>query len=108
MWATNPYIACKPSERDELAEPIEKELKELEELRKAFHTLSKENEKVMKELSKEIEKNKALEIIKSKGIDIDLLKYHKDLEHYNFSLRGRFEHLTQEEYDLLKEVLNNG
>ena len=51
---------------------------------------------------------KALEIIKSKGIDIDLLKYHKDLEHYNFSLRGRFEHLTQEEYELLKEVLNNG
>ena len=47
----------------------------------------------------------ALEIIKSKGIDIDALKYHKDLEHYNFSLRGRFEQLTQEEYDLLKEVL---
>ena len=47
---------------------------------------------------------KALEIIKSKGIDIDLLKYHKDLEHYNFSLRGRFEHLTQEEFDLLREV----
>lgn len=47
---------------------------------------------------------KAFEIIKSKGIDIDLLKYHKDLEHYNFSLRGKFRHLTQEEYDLLKEM----
>ena len=31
-----------------------------EELKKAFATLSKENEKVMKELSKEIEKNKEL------------------------------------------------
>lgn len=48
---------------------------------------------------------KALEIIKVKGIDIDILKYHKDLEHYNFAIRGRFEHLTKEEYDLLKEVL---
>ena len=43
---------------------IEKELKRLEELEKAFETLSKEEEKVMKELSKEIEKNRALEIIK--------------------------------------------
>ena len=48
---------------------------------------------------------KVLAIIKEKGIDIDALKYHKDLEHYNFSLRGRYESLTQEEFDLLKEVL---
>lgn len=39
---------------------IEKELKDKEQLEKAFDSLSKENEKVMKELSKEIEKNRAL------------------------------------------------
>ncbi len=56
-------------------------------------------------LKKAEKKLKALEIIKEKGIDVDALKYHKDLEHYNFSLRGRYESLTQEEFDLLKEVL---
>ena len=34
-----------------------------EELEISFNALSKENEKVMKELSKEIEKNRVLEII---------------------------------------------
>jgi len=59
----------------------------------------------IEEWNKNQKKLNALEIIKEKGIDIDALKYHKDLEHYNFSLRGRYESLTQEEYDLLKEVL---
>ena len=45
---------------------IEKELKGKEELRKAFDVLSKGNEEVMEELSKEIEKNEVLEIIKDK------------------------------------------
>ena len=32
MWATNGYFACKPSECDELAEPIKKELETLEQV----------------------------------------------------------------------------
>lgn len=40
---------------------------------KAFDTLSKENEKVMKELSKEIEKNRVLKIIFEAPYIIDLL-----------------------------------
>lgn len=48
---------------------------------------------------------KALEIIRKKGIDVDMIKYHKNLDNYNFALRGRYEHLTQKEFDLLKEVL---
>ena len=44
---------------------VEKGLKRFEELEKAFDSLSKEEEKVMKELSKEIEKNRVLEIIKT-------------------------------------------
>lgn len=43
-----------------------KELKRLEELEKAFNSLSKDHEKAMKELSKEIEKYKELRIIKDK------------------------------------------
>ena len=39
--------------------------KALEELRKAFDSLIKENETLGKMLSKEIEKNRALEIIKN-------------------------------------------
>ena len=42
---------------------IEKELKRLEELEKAFDALSKDDEKAKKLLSKEIEKNEVLEII---------------------------------------------
>ena len=42
-------------------------------LKEAFDTLSKENEKVMKELSKEIEKNRVLEIIFEAPYIIDLL-----------------------------------
>ena len=42
---------------------IEKELTRLEELEKAFVALSKDDEKAKKLLSKEIEKNRTLEII---------------------------------------------
>ncbi len=53
-------------------------LKRLEELEKAFDTLSKENEKVMKELSKEIEKNRQLQIIEEE-LGIDLITLFKAL-----------------------------
>ena len=77
---------------------IEKELKRLEDLEyayssleKAFDALSKEDEKTKKLLSKEIEKNRAFEIIKNKCSPL-LKQYLLDL-------------LPKEEYELLKEVL---
>ena len=57
-------------------------------------------------------KLKAFEIIKKKNVSMPLIKNAIDLENYNKELRCfRFkkqclkEQLTQEEYDLLKEVL---
>jgi hypothetical protein len=83
---------------------IEKELKRLEELEKAFDALSKDDEKSKKLLSKEIEKNRALEIIKKKSVDIKYLRYRAEfnVEKYNDNY---IETLTKEECDLLKEVL---
>lgn len=48
---------------------------------------------------------KALEIIKEKEPDISFLFRVKDLNHYN-SCVWKEQELTQEEFDLLKEVLN--
>lgn len=93
----------------ELCDIIEKALKEKEELKKAFDSLSKEEEKVMKLLSKEIEKNRALVII-------------KELFEFDFALRfpnnqpmlmitnkyggSYFEiPISKDKYDLLKEAL---
>lgn len=70
---------------------VAKKLKRLEELEKAFDALSKDDEKAKKELSKEIEKNRALEIIKKK---LPPLMRSALLDYCN-----------KEEYDLLKEVL---
>lgn len=48
---------------------------------------------------------KALDIIKNKGVDILALQHYKNANEYNFSLRGMFSQLTEEEFNLLKEVL---
>ena len=52
---------------------------------------------------------KALEIIKKKRVDLDLLlktfKFN-NYELYNFNIGNGARSLTQEEYDLLKEVLS--
>jgi len=97
---------------------VEKELKRLEELEKAFVALSKDDEKAKKLLSKEIEKNRALEIIKNKDVFVwgfihrqDEIKdfewtydYYKT--HYGYVHSGYdYDILTEEEYELLKEVL---
>ena len=61
----------------------------------------------MKEL-KIIEKElKALEVIKNKNFDLFYLQDSKDLEMYNDACDSfrNLCYLTQEEYDLLKEVL---
>ena len=93
---------------------IGKALKRLEELEKAFKALSKEDEKTKKFLSLEIEKNRALEIIKNKKVNVRALlkstySFLDGLSIYNSQCYNRQEmeskELTQEEYELLKEVL---
>lgn len=85
---------------------IEKELKRLEELEKAFVVLSKDDEKAKKLLSKEIEKNRAFEIIKNRIIDMHDFLIYDTYSSFNQirTLRG-LTPISKEEYKLLKEVL---
>lgn len=86
---------------------IEKSLKRLEELEKAFAALSKDDEKTKKLLSKEIEKNRAFEIIKKHELADTLfsyLKVDKTPNEWNWGLPKKMQ-LIQEEWDLLREAL---
>lgn len=53
-------------------------------------------------MSKELE---ALEIIKEKEVNVGLLSRCATVERYNKGMCYESRYLTQEEYDLLKEVL---
>lgn len=81
---------------------IEKELKRLEEIDDILNTgggIWATNGPVGKEL-------KAIKIIKEKGIDIIALKECKKAKTYNENTKRTYcEEYTEEEYDLLKEVL---
>ena len=83
---------------------IEEELKRLEELEKAFDALSKDDEKAKKLLSKEIEKNRALEIIK-KTLPAFVYAITNSKDYQDYSSHYISPIITQEEYDILKEVL---
>ena len=48
---------------------------------------------------------KALEIIKEKGVNVGLLSRCANAERYNKGMCYESRYLTQEEYELLKEVL---
>ena len=85
---------CKDFEEfDECCAVIEKALKEWEIWKDALETGEYE-----------CPEKKALEIIKEKDVDIIALRIATSLEQYNCKEDGRCP-LTQEEYDLLKEVL---
>ena len=57
---------------------------------------------------KVIEKSlKALEIIRDKEVNVNHLVISDNLDMYNYGWEEYLCILTQEEYDLLKEVLNN-
>ena len=59
-----------------------------------------------KELKEKEKQDKALEIIKKKNVNILEIKLCNDYEEYNRCASGfDVEELTQEEFDLLKEVL---
>ena len=47
---------------------------------------------------------KVLDIMKSKDVDIVALKYFINVDGYNYSLRGKSPKLTQQEWELLREV----
>lgn len=86
---------------------IEKELKEYEEMKRIKGTTTLDNaleETLINACPNVAKKVKALEIIKNKKVDIKYLYYRVDfnLEKYNDNY---IETLTQEECDLLKEIL---
>lgn len=79
-----------------------------------LHKIAKINtdlyaEKVMIDISNEFIKKalKALEIIKEKEVVVSLLIWSDTLDQYNNNTMLVFSKLTQEEYELLKEVLND-
>ena len=84
---------------------IEKELKEGEK----DHELKETQGHYYDIQFKKSKKEKAFDIISKKGIIVNGLIKSKDLEEYNILClnHGMTELLTQEEYDLLKEVLIN-
>lgn len=54
----------------------------------------------------QVEKSlKALEIIKEKYVNVDLLSDVDSLEEYNSEIMWSYQRLTEEEFNLLKEVL---
>lgn len=85
---------------------IEQELKELDERREMMKRFNEACVPTI--LDNETEKKlKALEIIKEKRVDVAELVVSCDLKAYNYLFRlvEKWQ-LTQEEYDLLKEVLS--
>lgn len=81
---------------------LEKLEKENKELRKSIKSWNENGGNLLKENTK---LKKAIEILKNKTVVIVALKLSKDLNDYN--RMTSFENLTQEEYELLKEVLGN-
>ena len=84
------------------------------ELEKAFDALSKDHEKAMKELSLEIEKNRALNIIRDKKVDVPYIMENPEAENvfwYNSSFTGvlceGWRMLSQEEYNTVRKYLLN-
>ena len=62
------------------------------------------NKDEIKDIEKDLE---VLEIIKNKDVRIRVLLASKNVEEYNYSILFEIQHLTQEEFDLLKEWLKN-
>ena len=82
---------------NEYLDIIEKELKEYDGAKNHIEALHKE--RVENSL-----KLKALDIIKNKKVDTVMFFWNVSLRDYN-NIHSRKEKLTQEEYNLLKEVL---
>ena len=119
IWATNGYTACDMKEAKELAKPIETALKEYEQLKVDYDELDRIHDELVKHKNKELDdvvrKLKALEIIKNKRLDVSFFinriekkpEFYSTAESMNKSfIKITTEPLTQEEYELLKEVVH--
>jgi hypothetical protein len=65
-------------------------------------------EHIKQALTTKSKKEQAFDIVKEKGVDIDVFQSCKTLNEYNYSvvyIVGEPRELTQAEYDLLKEML---
>ena len=81
----------------------QKDKEELEELKNAIS-----NGTIQNQWANMNSKNaKVLEIIEEKGLDIREFRYASSLYEYNICKNIGCKDLTQEEFDLLKEVLKN-
>lgn len=78
---------------------------DLAETENAMINYIDENECFRVDVATNKKKSKALEIIKEKGINISELKFSYSVNEYNICKGNENESLTQEEYDLLREVL---
>jgi len=83
---------------------FDKELDIIETALKRLESVDRVGEMFCCDVDKKL---KALEIIKEKGVNIYLLNETDNVEEYNELIKSHYgmKQLTQEEYDLLKEVL---
>lgn len=82
---------------------MSKELEALECIVVDLTPIAKEhNKEEIEQLKKSLE---VLEIIKEKGVNVGLLSRCANAERYNKGMCYESRYLTQEEYDILKEVL---
>ena len=83
---------------------IEKELKAYEELESMHEELAKAYNKLCQEKIEWLKQKQALEIIRTKHVDMHWLISSKNRSTYNLGVGGIHE-LKKKEYDLLKEVM---
>ena len=84
---------------------IKQEANEYIDIIKQALLKAQEPKQYVDELKLVEKKLKALEIIKEKNVDIYQIKYMETLDDYN-SVRGEEDRLTEEEFSLLKGILN--
>lgn len=82
---------------------VETALKDYEKQKQLVQTLQ---DKIYVKEMKYAKTRKALEIIKEKEVVVSLLIWSDTLDQYNNNTMLVFSKLTQEEYELLKEVLS--
>lgn len=98
---------------------LEKKVEELEEEKQKLEEENKELRKAIKQwninggnlLKENVKLKKVIEILKNKQVNIDMLTLSFEIdigrEAYNACMEVPYKLLTQEEYNLLKEVIGN-
>lgn len=88
---------------------VEKALKEYNQLNIDYEELNDIHNKLVKHRNKErddvVKKLKALEIMKEKKVNLFALSCSNNKETYNDLIAGPKRELTEQEFDLLKEIL---